>query len=119
MGKMRSELEDLAFQNLYPEEYKPVGERCRLLRRPELEGILENKKGTIEETRLEENDVPFVEVQGRVKRLYSLWKKLKKQKLMIEQVYDLIAARVITTNDKKELLPRALVLFTISRTPVP
>ena len=45
--------------------------------------------------------MPFVQVQGRVKRLYSLWKKLKKQKLTIDQVYDLIAARIITGNDKK------------------
>src|SRR6478736_3773836 len=42
--------------------------------------------------RLAENEVPFVKIEGRVKRLYSLWKKLRKQKIVIEQVYDLIAA---------------------------
>jgi len=99
MGKMRSELEDLSFQNLYPQEYKKLAKEVEV-RRPELEAILEKTKETIK-TKLAENDVPFVEVQSRVKRLYSLWKKLKKQKIAIEQVYDLIAVRIITPNDKK------------------
>jgi len=99
MGKMRSELEDLSFQNLYPEEYKRLAKEVDA-RRPELEGILEKIQKTIEE-KLTENEVPYVVIEGRVKRLYSLWKKLKKQKIVIEQVYDLIAARVITQNDRK------------------
>lgn len=99
MGKLRSELEDLAFQNLHPEEYKRLAKEVDA-RRPELEGILEKIKATIVE-KLTENEVPFVEIEGRVKRLYSLWKKLKKQKITIEQVYDLIAARIITENDRK------------------
>src|SRR6478752_3472260 len=99
MGKMRSELEDLAFQNLYPDEYKRLAKEVDA-RRPELEATLEKITATISE-KLTENEVPFMSIEGRVKRLYSLWKKLKKQKIMMEQVYDLIAARVITTNDKK------------------
>src|SRR3954452_19784382 len=99
MGKMRSELEDLAFQNLYPDEYQRLAKDVDA-RRPELEAALTRIEETIR-TRLTENDVPFVEIEGRVKRLYSLWKKLRKQKIMIEQVYDLIAARIITANDRK------------------
>ena len=99
MGKLRSELEDLSFQNLHPEEYKHLSDEVEA-RRSELEDTLAKIKTTIED-RLRENDVPFVEVQGRVKRLFSLWKKLKKRRLTIDQVYDLIAARVITENDKK------------------
>ena len=99
MGKLRSELEDLAFQNLHPEEYQKLSAEVEA-RRPELEATLAKITRTVEE-RLRETDVPFLEVEGRVKRLYSLWKKLKKRKLTIEQVYDLIAARIITENDKK------------------
>lgn len=99
MGKMRSELEDLAFQNIHPEEYKRLSKEVEA-RRPELEAVLEKIKATIRQ-KLEENDVPVIEIEGRVKRLYSLWKKLKKQKIMIEQVYDLIAVRIITANDRK------------------
>ncbi|HUR99752.1 MAG TPA: bifunctional (p)ppGpp synthetase/guanosine-3',5'-bis(diphosphate) 3'-pyrophosphohydrolase [Pyrinomonadaceae bacterium] len=116
MGKMRSELEDLSFQNLYPDEYKRLAKEVDA-RRPELEAILEKIKRDIEVS-LKENDVPFVQVEGRVKRLYSLWKKLKKQKLMIEQVYDLIAARVITTNDRKNCYVALSVIHNLW-TPVP
>src|SRR5688500_2071764 len=99
MGKMRSELEDLAFQNLYPEEYRRLAKEVDA-RRPELEGILDHIQETVR-VRLTEHEVPFVSLEGRVKRLYSLWKKLKRQKITIEQVYDLIAARIITPNDRK------------------
>ena len=116
MGKMRSELEDLAFQNLHPEEYKRLA-RDVDARRPELEAILEKIKRTIT-VKLEENDVPVVEIQGRVKRLYSLWKKLKKQKIAIEQVYDLIATRIITPNDRKYCYLTLSVVHDIW-TPVP
>ena len=52
-------------------------------RRPELEATIERITKTIEE-KLRENDVPFVQVQGRVKRLYSLWKKLMGKSLLCE-----------------------------------
>ena len=116
MGKMRSELEDLAFQNLHPEEYKRLAREVDA-RRPELEAILEKIKATIIE-KLGENGVPFVEIQGRVKRLFSLWKKLKKQKITIDQVYDLIATRIITPNDKKNCYITLSVVHDIW-TPVP
>lgn len=116
MGKLRSELEDLSFRNIYPEEYKRLSKEVDA-RRPELEGVLEKIKATIEQ-KLQENEVPFVAVEGRVKRLYSLFKKLKKQKLVIEQVYDLIAARIITTNDRKNCYLALSVIHDIW-TPVP
>jgi GTP diphosphokinase / guanosine-3',5'-bis(diphosphate) 3'-diphosphatase len=116
MGKVRSELEDLAFQNLYPEEYKRLAKEVDA-RRPELEAALEKIQSTIQE-KLSENDVPFVKIEGRVKRLYSLWKKLKKQKITIDRVYDLIAARIITENDKKNCYIALSVIHDIW-TPVP
>ncbi|MBK9216233.1 MAG: bifunctional (p)ppGpp synthetase/guanosine-3',5'-bis(diphosphate) 3'-pyrophosphohydrolase [Chloracidobacterium sp.] len=97
MGKLRGELEDLSFQNLYPQDYRRLAREVDI-RRPELEATLEKVKTTISD-KLTENNVPFISVEGRVKRLYSLWKKLKKQKIRIEQVYDLIAARIITPNE--------------------
>lgn len=116
MGKVRSELEDLSFQNLYPEEYKKLSAEVET-RRPELEAALDKITDRIR-TNLTENDVPFVEIQGRVKRLYSLWKKLKKQKLTIDQIYDLIAARIITPNDKKNCYLTLSVIHDLW-TPVP
>ena len=116
MGKMRSELEDLSFQNLYPDEYKRLSKEVEI-RRPELEATLDKITKTIEE-KLAENNVPFVQIQGRVKRLYSLWKKLKKQKITIDRVYDLIAARIITENDRKNCYV-ALSVIHDTWTPVP
>jgi GTP pyrophosphokinase len=116
MGKMRSELEDLSFQNLYPEEYKKLAKEVDA-RRPELEAALHRIRETIAQ-KLTENEVPFVEIEGRVKRLYSLWKKLKKQKIRIEQVYDLIAARIITPNDRKYCYLTLSVIHDVW-TPVP
>lgn len=116
MGKMRSELEDLSFQNIYPEEYRKLAKEVDA-RRPELEAILERIKSTIS-SKLAENDVPVVAIEGRVKRLYSLWKKLKKQKIAIEQVYDLIATRIITPNDRKYCYLTLSVVHDIW-TPVP
>ena len=116
MGKLRSELEDLSFQNLYPEDYKKLHLEVEE-RRPELEATLQKITKTIED-KLTENEVPFVAVQGRVKRLYSLWKKLKKSKLTIEQVYDLIAARIITQNGKKNCYLALSVIHDVW-TPVP
>src|SRR5690606_26755833 len=69
MGKVRSELEDLSFQNLHPEEYKRLAETVDA-RRPELEATLARITATIERN-LKENGVPFVKIEGRVKRLYS------------------------------------------------
>ena len=116
MGKLRGELEDLSFQNLYPQDYKRLSEEVEA-RRPELEAALEKIKNTIT-NQLNENEVPFIEIQSRVKRLYSLWKKLKKRKLTIEEVYDLIAVRIITPNDKKNCYLALSVIHDIW-TPVP
>ncbi len=116
MGKLRGELEDLSFQNLNPEEYKRLSEEVET-RRPQLEAALEKIKHTIE-SQLTKNDVPYIEIQSRVKRLYSLWKKLKKRKLTIEEVYDLIAVRIITPNDKKNCYLSLSVIHDIW-TPVP
>lgn len=116
MGKLRGELEDLSFQNLYPDEYKRLAKDVDA-RRPELEASLERIRNTISQ-KLAENEVQFVEIQSRVKRLYSLWKKLKKQKIAIEQVYDLIAARIITPNDRKYCYLTLSVIHDIW-TPVP
>jgi GTP diphosphokinase / guanosine-3',5'-bis(diphosphate) 3'-diphosphatase len=116
MGKIRSELEDLSFRNLYPDDYKRLAAEVDA-RRPELEAMLEKITSTIE-AGLKDNNVPFVSVQGRVKRLYSLWKKLVKRKLQIEEVYDLIAARIITDNDKRNCYVALSVIHDIWK-PVP
>ncbi len=97
MGKLRGELEDLAFRHLHPDDYRELAEQLEK-RRAENEAFLKGVTARIED-KLREADVPFVSVDGRVKRLYSIWKKLHRQKISLDQVYDLVAARVITPNE--------------------
>ncbi|MCV5446342.1 hypothetical protein OFN46_32715, partial [Escherichia coli] len=85
-GRLRGELEDLAFKHLHPEDYNALAEQLEQ-RRPEHEAFLNRVKARIEE-KLTEAEIPFVRVEGRVKRLYSIWKKLKRQRADLDQVYD-------------------------------
>lgn len=96
MGKIRSELEDLAFKHLYPNDYNNmhlIVER----RRPDLEKDVEEIKNLINQ-KMTEAGVSLVRIESRVKRLYSIFLKLKRQHITIEQVYDLMAIRLITKN---------------------
>jgi GTP diphosphokinase / guanosine-3',5'-bis(diphosphate) 3'-diphosphatase len=97
MGKLRGELEDLAFRHLHPEDYRELAEQLEK-RRPENEAFLSGVTARIEQ-KMKEAEVPLVLVEGRVKRLYSIWKKLRAQKIGLDQVYDLVAARIITPNE--------------------
>jgi len=98
MSKVRSELEDLSFQYLEPEEYKRLKEEVEN-RRASTEAFLEEVKARIAE-RLTEEGVDFVRIEGRIKRLYSLYLKLKRQKISLDKVYDLAAIRIITKEEK-------------------
>jgi guanosine-3',5'-bis(diphosphate) 3'-pyrophosphohydrolase len=97
MGKLRGELEDLAFQHLHPEDYRELTAQLEK-RRPVNEAFLKEITASIEE-KMHEAEVPYVRIEGRIKRLYSIWKKLRRQKIDLDQVYDLVAARVVTPNE--------------------
>ena len=97
MGKLRGELEDLSFQHLHPEDYHALVAQLEA-RRTEHEAFLQATQAVLEE-KLREADVPFVRIEGRVKRLFSIWKKLRRQKIEIDQVYDLVALRIITPDE--------------------
>jgi GTP diphosphokinase / guanosine-3',5'-bis(diphosphate) 3'-diphosphatase len=98
MSKVRSELEDLSFQYLEPEEYKRLKEEVES-RRASTEAFLEEVKARIAE-RLTDEGVDFVRIEGRIKRLYSIYLKLKRQKIALDKVYDLAAIRIITKEEK-------------------
>ena len=51
-------------------------------------------------SKLQEAQVPVISIDGRVKRLYSIWLKLKAQKIDLEQVYDFVALRIVTPSVK-------------------
>ena len=96
MGKVRGELEDLAFQYVDPISYKQVKERSSCAARkakrfwPEVQGVIEQK--------LKENKIQ-ARVEARIKRLYSIWQKLQRQRISIDQIYDMLALRIITQSE--------------------
>ncbi len=98
MSKVRGELEDLAFKYLEPEDYKKLKDSVES-RRERLEAYLEDIKGRIAKL-LTDAGLSKIEIEGRLKRLYSIYLKLKRQHIDIDQVYDLVAIRIITDSIK-------------------
>jgi guanosine-3',5'-bis(diphosphate) 3'-pyrophosphohydrolase len=93
MGKIRGELEDLGFRFLDPVGYERV-EKSVNARRKQGEAFLTKMQGVITD-KLKEAGIQ-ARVESRIKRLYSIHKKLQKQHIAVDQVYDLCAMRVIT-----------------------
>ena len=97
MGLIRNELEDLSFRVLEPDSFlalqKEVTEK-----QPLHQKFLEEVQAEIR-SRLVENGIP-AELEARVKGLYSLHRKLERQQRGLEQVYDLLAVRLVTDSER-------------------
>jgi len=93
MGKIRGELEDLGFRYLDPLTHQQVHDAVEA-RRKKGEQFLTRVEQTLRD-KLKEAGIT-AEVESRIKRLFSIHKKLVRQKISVEQVYDLYAMRVIT-----------------------
>jgi GTP diphosphokinase / guanosine-3',5'-bis(diphosphate) 3'-diphosphatase len=93
MGKVRGELEDLAFRYTDPVSYEKVSAAVEA-RRIEGEQFLRGVEDTLVE-QLRENNIE-ARVEWRIKRLYSIYQKIERSKVSFDQVYDLLAIRVIT-----------------------
>jgi len=93
MGKVRGELEDLAFRYTDPVSYEQVAAAVES-RRVEGEQFLRGVEDTLAE-QLRENGIE-ARVEWRIKRIYSIFQKQQRSKVSFDQVYDLLAVRVIT-----------------------
>jgi len=97
MGKMRGELEDLAFSYLEPASYAEVQqavESKRELREQFLQQVQDRVREVMAGYQIS------CRVEGRIKRTYSIWQKLQRQRCDINQVYDLLAVRIVTGSVK-------------------
>ena len=93
----KCELEDIAMKYLYPREYKDIVERTQEIRQQSqvfLDEICKTLTLKLKEMGL------HGEVNGRPKHYYSILKKLRKANIEIDQVYDLLAVRIITDSVK-------------------
>jgi len=97
MGLIRGELEDLAFRYLEPESFLELQKKVASKQKV-FDKFLDEVQDAIRE-KMVENGIP-AEVQGRTKRLYSLHLKIQKQQRNLDQIYDLLAVRVITDTVK-------------------
>jgi len=96
MAKVRWELEDLAFKHLEPEAYKSLA-KLVAAKRGEREDLIAQMKEPLEK-RLTVAGIPDVEVTGRPKHLWSINKKMQQRDRPYEDIYDLLAIRVIVPN---------------------
>jgi GTP pyrophosphokinase len=96
MGKLRGELEDLAFRYTDPFQYTQLTAEVDSMR-GEGEAFLHRIVGTLE-AKLKEAKVN-ARVESRIKRLYSIQQKLTAHSIPVDQVYDLFAIRVITSTE--------------------
>ena len=98
MSKIKNELEELSFRYLEPQAYEQLRAKVDGRRRA-TEGLIEELKQNVA-AKLAEAQVPVIQIDGRIKRLWSISQKLKRQKIELEQVYDFIALRILTEGVK-------------------
>src|SRR5918992_1675419 len=95
MAKLRWELEDLSFKHLETEGYKSLA-RLVAAKRAEREGLIAQMRDPIERV-LREAGLVHAEVTGRPKHLWSIFKKMKQREKPYEEIYDLMAIRVLVS----------------------
>ena len=93
MGKIRGELEDLAFPYVDPLGYQQVKEAVEARRRNADRHLAEMAE--LIRRKLKENNIE-ARVDSRIKRMYSVYQKLQRQKITVDQMYDMMALRVVT-----------------------
>ncbi len=97
MGRIRGELEDLAFSFVDPKSYQNLNAMLEKKRKVD-EAFLEEVRAIVQE-KMKEHSIPGA-TEGRVKRIYSIDQKLRRQRISLDQVYDLLAIRIITDDIK-------------------
>ncbi|AXQ23479.1 bifunctional (p)ppGpp synthetase/guanosine-3',5'-bis(diphosphate) 3'-pyrophosphohydrolase [Acinetobacter wuhouensis] len=92
IAQLKWELEDLAFRYLAPERYKEIASLLnekRLEREQYIQFVVEKLKGELADHDIE------AEISGRVKHIYSIYRKMKSKNLSFDQLYDIRALRVL------------------------
>jgi len=92
IGKIKWEIEDLAFRYLESEAYKTIAhllDERRLDREEYIEKVISTLKAALKEDDIE------ADVGGRVKHIYSIWRKMRRKHVDYEEIYDVRALRII------------------------
>jgi GTP diphosphokinase / guanosine-3',5'-bis(diphosphate) 3'-diphosphatase len=95
MGKMKGELEDLSFRFLYPEEFAALQAAVDERMQASAASVEKIRQELIAKTRAMGIDA---EITGRVKRYWSVRQKLIRQAIPLEQLYDVLAFRILVSS---------------------
>ena len=115
IGRIKWELEDLAFKYLEPTYYRDVQSLVaekRIDRETHLKNVIE-----ILEIRMEQIGIATVEITGRPKHLYGIYRKMHKQQKEFHEIFDIAGIRIITGNNDQ--CYRALAIVHDSFRPIP
>ncbi|MBN1594414.1 bifunctional (p)ppGpp synthetase/guanosine-3',5'-bis(diphosphate) 3'-pyrophosphohydrolase, partial [candidate division FCPU426 bacterium] len=92
MGRLKNELEDLGFSFLHPEEYRELDEKMKRFESERAESMHQTKAQL--EQLLQQAGIA-AQVHGRMKHLFSIWNKMRFQQKNLDQIYDLVAFRIV------------------------
>lgn len=115
MYRIKAELEDLSFKALEPEKYAEIAKEIsfkKTERDEDVEKMISTVKGL-----LEKNHIKHYDIKGRVKNIYSIYKKIITKNKTIDDIYDLLALRVIV--DSVEQCYHVLGIIHSIWTPLP
>ena len=97
--KVKSELENLSFRFEHPDEYNSITNKLKLTQQ-QRELLFEQFKSPIKEA-LDKMGIDY-EIKQRVKTPYSIWSKMQNKHVTFEEIYDILAVRIIFTPKVRE-----------------
>jgi GTP diphosphokinase / guanosine-3',5'-bis(diphosphate) 3'-diphosphatase len=89
---IKNELEDLSLKHRYPKIFQELSEKIKSQEKSHQEFIEEFSRPIKEQ--LEHNGIPY-DISGRYKSIYSIWHKMQSKNIPFEEVYDLMAIRIV------------------------
>ncbi|UFA50740.1 RelA/SpoT family protein [Deinococcus radiophilus] len=100
IGQVKWELEDLSFRYLYPAEYAELSSRLRM-QLDERDSIVQQAEQSLRSALEDDLELPDwvidIDISGRAKHLWSIYNKMRREEKGLEQIFDLMALRVILT----------------------
>lgn len=98
MGRLKGQLEDLAFPYVYPNEYSQLLKKVKNKYR-DVTKYIDRTKPLIKR-HLTNSDIPLIDMHSRAKHYFSLYQKIKRQNKDLDKIYDLVAMRIIVPDIK-------------------
>ncbi|KTD78462.1 GTP diphosphokinase [Legionella waltersii] len=97
IGAMKWEMEDLAFRYLHPDEYKSIakGLKAKRLERDQFVNMIVEQL----EHLIKESGAQHFAVYGRSKHIHSIYKKMTRKNVSLDEIYDATAVRVLVDTD--------------------